>query len=783
LNPPVAKHLESAMAQGRKFVKQGYFAKALEEFQLAATMARQTGDVVAEARALVSTGSCQIKLFQYRPAVISLTNARNIAVLAKDDMRAGAASVNLATLYDQLGDFSLASKEAAESVRLLANAPDRSYLVRALLNAGDIESQRGHLDDALSLDHRAISVAQEAGLTYEEAVGYDHLGVLLLEVNRLPAAERNLLEAYRLRVLSRNEDQLALSRGNLALLEYKKKNYAASLAMLDAAFASKSPTFLTISPYSPVHLRGEILAAMGRYSDALAEFRKAVDLAGIWRAGALPGDITSTNTVAQLNEVYQDFASLAAQLALERHDHELARQALEVLSENRANSLREQITLALEHENRLSSRYFELLAQLQAAQSRAIWAKTREDEEKADEVRLALSDLENKNGLAPQNISLAVERTSPQKSLGDIQRRLSENEVLLSFCLGTQRSYLWAVTRRQVNLYPLPASSEISRQASMFSKAIETNHNAYAVGQALSNDLFGQLSAEVWQKPEWLVVADGTLLNSVPLAALPGKGSRPARPLGAGHSLRLLPSEQLLLAAKGPAPNPLYLGVADPIYNSADTRGIRNTSNSRGRGPFSYLGRLPGSDQEIRAAARLSGFSQTELLTGREASISKLIDALRKKPAILHFAVHVVSPDGHPEEAALAFSLTEDNMPELLTPEAIATLRVPGSLVILSGCSSEQGRILPGAGLIGLSRAWLLAGAAGVVVSAWPTPDDSGDFFSSFYSHLQGPTSDSGPMARRAAIALQQTQVEMQHKAGYRGLPSFWAAYSIVAKE
>jgi CHAT domain-containing protein len=145
--------------------------------------------------------------------------------------------------------------------------------------------------------------------------------------------------------------------------------------------------------------------------------------------------------------------------------------------------------------------------------------------------------------------------------------------------------------------------------------------------------------------------------------------------------------------------------------------------------------------------------------------------------------VHVVSPDGHPEEAALAFSLTKDNMPELLTPEAIATLRVPGSLVILSGCSSEQGRILPGAGLIGLSRAWLLAGAAGVVVSAWPTPDDSGNFFSSFYSHLQRATLDGGPMARRAATALQQTQQEMQHKAGYRGLPSFWAAYSIVVKE
>jgi CHAT domain-containing protein len=172
-----------------------------------------------------------------------------------------------------------------------------------------------------------------------------------------------------------------------------------------------------------------------------------------------------------------------------------------------------------------------------------------------------------------------------------------------------------------------------------------------------------------------------------------------------------------------------------------------------------------------------------QLLEGDNASLAALRKALLKAPEVLHFAVHVVSPKDRPQEAALALSLTADDIPELLTREAIAEFRVPGSLVILDGCSSQQGETLPSAGLIGLSRAWLLAGASAVIVSAWPTPDDSGRFFSSFYNHFRPLPSTFGSLAKRAALALQQAQLEMRRSNGYGSSPSFWAAYSVISKE
>ena len=48
-------------------------------------------------------------------------------------------------------------------------------------------------------------------------------------------------------------------------------------------------------------------------------------------------------------------------------------------------------------------------------------------------------------------------------------------------------------------------------------------------------------------------------------------------------------------------------------------------------------------------------------------------------------------------------------------PGNIASRRVAGSLVVMDGCHSGQGQTLPGSGLMGLTRAWIGAGASTVV--------------------------------------------------------------------
>ncbi len=800
---------EAALAQARELFRSGRFQEASQTLVRTAELARRTNDLTSEGQALLFLSGCRILLFDYRGAQQAAETARGIALRINDVSTAGGASVNLATIYLQLGDFPLAGKEAARGAELLRGSPIKERLVKALLiyanveaersrskitaerAAGDLAAEHRDLEQIERNYRRGVEAAQAAGLAHLEATLWEELGYSLLLAQSPGKAEEALRKAYLLESSFHDEDALAVNKEHQAELQLQNRNYRSALTLIDQALASKSASFKTTPPFYSLHIRGVLLADLNRRNEALVELRKAVDAATEWRQGALPGDATSTRTVVVLHDVYHDYAQLAAEMSLSSHDPTLAREALETLAQNRAANLREQITLALSRKLRLPPQYFDLLSELQSAQARVTLGEDRpEDKAKLEQVRLDIGNVENQFGVRPHELMQSNEKTSPRNSLRDIQARLSRNEVLLSFSLGRESSFLWTVTGDQVNVYKLAGESVIGGLAKQFSQAVQRRQDTGIPGRKLSQELFGGLPPNIWHKSEWLVVADGVLLSGVPFTTLPDlSGGSGGKFLAESHNIRFLPSELLLLSADKVRTQRRFVGIGDPIYNIADSRQKKSVQRPADTGRAALaLPRLAGSDHEVRDAAKESGMARSEILIGQQATIAGLQKAIFKRPEILHFAVHVVSPDpshaGSPDQssqAALALSLTKDNMPELLTPEAIATLRVPGSLVILSGCSSQKGEILPGAGLMGLSRAWLLAGASAVVVSAWPTPDDSGRFFSSFYSHFDA--ASSGTLAQRAALALQQAQVEMEHGDGYRSSPKFWAAYSIISKE
>ena len=790
----IAIRIRQAIANGQRLEKTGQLSAAVQQFSRAAEWARQNADYGREADVRLSLGNLQIRQFQYSAARESFERALAAAETAKNSTLAGGATANLSTIYLQLGDFALAEQKARQSVTLLRNSSDRPFFVQALLALASVEILQGKTVEGKQSSQEAIDAAQKAKLTSLEGMAWDYRGICLLRQatasankTELAGAESALRKGFDIRRAISDKDGLAISDEHLAELELQKSNpdYAKALTLINEAFALPSNTFKTTPQYYPLHIRGRSLQKQSKTAEALAEFRKAVHTADEWRRAALPGDATNTSTVVLLNDIYHDFALLAADESLKRHDPALGREAWEVLAENRAASLREQLTATFGRNLKLPPRYFELLSQLQTAQAGVTLGEDNKQERlKLDRIRLELSDLGNKIGISPQNLAAQAEKKAHKNSLRDIQTRLTSDEVLLSFCLGKNESFVWSVTGDDVQLYKLSGDNEIKARAVAFTDAVRHGSDSTAPGRRLSQLLFQQLSPKVWQKREWLIAGDGALLDGVPFSNLPDLSARQrSRFLMASHDLRFLPSELLLLGPNVNPPNRIFVGVADPIYNTADSRRSPAAGLVRARATRESvaLARLPGSEREVRSSSNLSGMSEAKLLVGGDATGRDFQNALSKTPEIIHFAVHVVSPPGEPEEAALALSLNQADVPELLTAEVIASYRVPGSLVVLSGCSSEQGKNLPGAGLIGLSRAWLLAGASAVVVSAWPTPDDSGRFFSAFYTHFA--VLKTGTLAQRAGIALQQAQNEVQQGGGYRSSPSFWAAYSIISKE
>jgi CHAT domain-containing protein len=125
----------------------------------------------------------------------------------------------------------------------------------------------------------------------------------------------------------------------------------------------------------------------------------------------------------------------------------------------------------------------------------------------------------------------------------------------------------------------------------------------------------------------------------------------------------------------------------------------------------------------------------------------------------------------------IALSLAGTGDPQFLSPLEITRFKIHVGIIVLSGCSSGSADALAGSGLMGLTRAWLAAGAHAVVASHWPTPDDSGGLFVCFYRHLREKP-DAGP-----AAALQEAQRDLRHSGGWRSNPQYWATYFVIADQ
>src|SRR5450631_3384907 len=764
---------EAAMARGLEFRDSGELLAAENSFEQALSTARASDRKDEQGEALLAIAGCQLRSFRYRDATVSVEKLSALADQIHNATLAGAAASNRASIYEQLGDYPAAASAIHQAVPLLRRSRNKEDLCKALQNEGEIEGLLGHLQESVALFRESLALARSAAPVKLEKSALSYLGGALLEIHDLAGAEKALHEAKNIEDREGDINALSNTFYNLASLANEKAEFHQALTLLDSATRAPEHVLSTAPPFRVPNLRGRILLGMHRYSAALCNFRKSVKLANVWRLERWPGDETRTRTVVALHSVYEDYIELAARMSLSQGNVALARDAFRVLTEDRASSLREQ--MALDRHRPLPVHYYELLKRIEQALLNA-------NQLDLQRTRSELSELENRIGLdEDRDLGNEIETDSSSDAvLQKIKRKLRKSDLLLSYCLG-KTSFVWAITSDRLRLYRLTPRYVIERHAAAFSSGTKDDH-LNSAGLSLATELFGRLPRDVERKPEWIIAPDGVLLENFPFSALPDVlAKEPGTLLIAKHSIRILPSALLLALASPPVPKPGFLGYSDPIYNLADPRANATLRMGHAHSPV-VLARVVGSSQELLLAAQASGMP-SRIVTGAAVNGQDLRAALEQPPRVLHLAVHVLIPptSNKSSDAALALSLGNDSLPEFLTKESIAAFRVPGSLVVLNGCKSEQGENLPSAGIIGLSRAWLLAGASAVVVSAWPTSDDSGQFFLSFYRHLKSET--SGNLGQAAADALRSAQLDMQRSPTYRQRSSFWAAYSLISKE
>ncbi|MBN1400493.1 MAG: CHAT domain-containing protein [Anaerolineae bacterium] len=180
---------------------------------------------------------------------------------------------------------------------------------------------------------------------------------------------------------------------------------------------------------------------------------------------------------------------------------------------------------------------------------------------------------------------------------------------------------------------------------------------------------------------------------------------------------------------------------------------------------------LPGAELEAEAIAALFPGERRVLLMGPEASRER-VQALMPNHGIVHLASHGLADAEDPNGSFVI--LGGGAQDSLLTARHVLDLSLPADLVALSACQTGLGRV-SGDGIIGLSRAFLAAGARAVLVSLWSVSDAAtAALMTAFYQHYLA--LDDKAIALQRAMRVVRALPEYAH-------PRFWAPFVVIGVE
>jgi CHAT domain-containing protein/tetratricopeptide (TPR) repeat protein len=330
--------------------------------------------------------------------------------------------------------------------------------------------------------------------------------------------------------------------------------------------------------------------------------------------------------------------------------------------------------------------------------------------------------------------------------------------VILSYWIGTKQSYLWIFLPDHSQLFVLPGEDRVRPlleryHAHLVGASFDANDLGNADGQELYRILLGP--AEQWIKPQSQVtiISDGELcgLNFETLLV-----SSP-KPHYWIEDVSVTNASSVFL---------LTLGTHSAIRHSTES-GKTLLLIGNPQSPANYPA-LSHAGEEIHLVGGHFSPDQETVLSGKSATPAAYFKAKPENYALIHFVAHGTASRISPLDSAVV--LSEDGTSYNLYARDIARNKLNARLVTISACDSAGNRIYSSEGLVGLSWAFLRAGAQRVIASLWEVNDASTpQFMDHLYSAMaQGEDPESALRAAKLALLRSET---------VNRRPFYWASF------
>jgi len=362
-------------------------------------------------------------------------------------------------------------------------------------------------------------------------------------------------------------------------------------------------------------------------------------------------------------------------------------------------------------------------------------------------------------GLLPRSDSTAL--APPAVKPQEVSRRAKG--VLLFYWLGEKQSYLWAITPRKTNLFPLPAGADIESLVERYRKDLTGPQDALQEsenGRALYRLLIAPAQALLRKNVKTLIIPDGALNNLnfetliVPDPA-PHYWIDDADVINAS-SLRVLAASLAREKVQGNKPARKLLLIGDSVAPSKD------------------YPELPRAADQMASVAGHFPKTREQIFQREQATPAAYFTSNPEQFSYIHFVAHGTASRLSPLDSAIILSSGAAGTDSFkLYARDIIQHQHPlqADLVTISACYGAGERAYSGEGLVGLAWAFLRAGAHNVVAGLWEVTDASTEqLMDRFYDELdKGATPDA---------ALRTAKLSLLHGSAFHN-PFYWAPFQL----
>ena len=776
------------------FDRVGQFDSAATEAMRARQLARTTKDRSLEARTFNAMGRIHSLTGHYREALNDNTQALAIKRAVDGDSSRGVATElnEMGISYRHLGRFTDAERAFGQAIGMERAHRNAEGVARVSFNLANVYVATGDDTRALPLLLDALHIVEPTGNVRGEVFLHTSLAELYTRAARYPAARAHIASALVLNhgVVAYSRVELLGALGRLELAEQRAdvavivldsaRRLAdsagfgrervssraslsrAAIALGDARAATRwAAGAVTIAdslgdPEAQVEAceaDAAALEAAGRPS-ALGEYRRAIALLESWRGRLALGDLRMGVAEPRLS-AYEGAIRMLVRTgrpaeAFDVAEHARARLLLDLMhdrDEGPVRSRRDQMR------QRIRER-FDARDDVDAGERGAI----------DREVAALVDTLGTVDRDARQHAPAGDPGDPAPLPVAAVQTQLfTGRRAMLAVFWGERDVYGWWITRTSVRAVRLGRADSLAMVMEFLRSAI-SDTSGRVPWQAPARHAFEALVSPLApdSASEVLVIADGPLVY-VPLEAFVPPADR--LPWGATRRFVYGPSASVLaILAGAPARarwNRAVLAVGDPTF--ATRRGESAALGER----FDERSPLPYAAAEARDIAALFAGERTDVLVGRGATLGRWRALNPGQYRYLHFATHATLSGRRPGTSAVMLADGALDLP------AIRRLDLTAELVTLSACETALGSEVRGEGVVGLSHAFLAAGARGTVVTLWPIRDRSAaNFMTAFYHQLR--------IGAAPSAALLSVRRQWITSGGVQSHPSRWAPYVLV---